>query len=94
MAATKLVRIQDKGQVTLPAAVRRQLGLKKGDLIAVTTTPDGVLLIPQAAVAMRALDQIGEIVREQRLTLEELIESGREERAGLIKARYGDLARS
>ncbi|MHB8647209.1 MAG: AbrB/MazE/SpoVT family DNA-binding domain-containing protein [Thermomicrobiales bacterium] len=42
----KLVRVQDKGQVTLPADVRRRTGLKKGDLVSVTATPDGVLIKP------------------------------------------------
>ncbi len=54
MAERRLVRIQEKGQVTLPAAVRKQLGLKKGDLVAVTATPEGVLITPQEVVATRA----------------------------------------
>ena len=44
MAERNLVRIQEKGQVTLPAAMRKKLGLKKGDLVAVLETPDGVLI--------------------------------------------------
>ncbi len=42
----KLIRVQEKGQVTLPADVRRKTGLKKGDLVSVTTTEDGVLIKP------------------------------------------------
>ncbi|MDQ6604653.1 MAG: AbrB/MazE/SpoVT family DNA-binding domain-containing protein [Chloroflexota bacterium] len=40
----RLVRVQEKGQVTLPAEMRRSLGLKKGDLVAVTSTDGGVLI--------------------------------------------------
>ena len=85
----KLVRIQEKGQVTLPAAVRKRLGLKKGDLVAVMATPEGVLITPQEVIATRALDQIGEILREQGLSLEELIEAGRGEREALLRELYG-----
>ena len=85
----RLVRVQEKGQVTLPIEVRRRLGLKKGDLVAITSTPEGVLITPQELIATRALDRIGEILREQGLTLEELIESGREEREPLIETLYG-----
>ncbi len=88
-SALKLVRIQEKGQVTLPADVRRSLGLKKGDLVAVTQTEDGVLITPQEIVAAKALDCIGEALRATGLTLEELIESGREERGRLIEEKYG-----
>lgn len=89
MAQPRLVRVQEKGQVTLPADVRKSLGLKKGDLVAVTQTPDGVLITPQEAIATRALDRIGQALIEQGLTLEELIESGRDLRGDLIEEQYG-----
>lgn len=89
MLERKLVRVQEKGQVTLPAEVRRRLGLKKGDLVAVTQTPEGVLITPQEVIAMKALDRLGDILREQGLSLEELIESGREIRGQIVKEKYG-----
>ncbi|MGH2368988.1 MAG: AbrB/MazE/SpoVT family DNA-binding domain-containing protein [Chloroflexota bacterium] len=85
----KLVRVQEKGQITLPAESRRRLGLKKGDLVAVVETPEGVLITRQEVLASRALDRIGEALKERGLSLEELIESGREERASLLEERYG-----
>lgn len=85
----KLVRIQEKGQVTLPSEVRQKLGLKKGDLVAVMETEGGVLITPQQVVANKALDRIGQVLKEKGLSLEELIESGREERGSIIEKRYG-----
>jgi len=85
----KLVRVQEKGQVTLPANVRRKYGLKKGDVVSVTQTDAGILITPQEVLAMQALDQIGEALRAKGLTLEELIESGREIRGKLIEEEYG-----
>jgi AbrB family looped-hinge helix DNA binding protein len=73
----KLVRIQEKGQVTIPTAIRKKLGLKHGDLVAVMETPKGVLIMPQQVVANKALDSIGEILKEQGLSLEALIASER-----------------
>jgi AbrB family looped-hinge helix DNA binding protein len=89
MTELRLVRVQEKGQVTLPADVRRRLGLEKGDLVAIVETPEGVLITPQEVVATRALDRIGEVLREQGLSLEELIESGRTERDELLRTQYG-----
>lgn len=87
----KLVRIQEKGQVTLPADVRRRLGLKTGDLVAVTETDDGVLISPspRQVEAMRALDRVGKILREQGVDLNEMIESGRDIRGDLLTEEYG-----
>lgn len=85
----KLVRVQEKGQVTLPTEVRKRLGIKKGDLVAITETPEGVLITPQEVLATRALDRIGQALRDQGLSLEDLIESGREERGQIIQEKYG-----
>ncbi len=85
----KLVRVQEKGQVTLPADVRRKLGLKKGDLVSVAETEDGILITPQEVMANKLLDQIGDALREKGLTLDELIESGREIRGKIVQEKYG-----
>jgi AbrB family looped-hinge helix DNA binding protein len=89
MSESKIVRVQDKGQVTLPAELRRRLGLKKGDLIAFVETEAGYLLSPKVAVAMKALDQMGDALREKGVSLDEWIESGRQVRGRLLKKHYG-----
>jgi antitoxin PrlF len=85
----KLVRMQEKGQVTIPTEIRKKLGLKQGDLMAVMETPDGVFITPQQVLASKALDSIGNILKEQGFSLEELIASGREIRTDLLQETYG-----
>ncbi|HEX2243780.1 MAG TPA: hypothetical protein VHK27_11110, partial [Gammaproteobacteria bacterium] len=51
--------------------------------------PDGVFITPQQVVATKALDSIGEILKEQGLSLEEVISSGRELRTDLLQETYG-----
>ncbi len=89
LSERKLVRVQEKGQVTLPSEVRQKLGLKKGDLVSVTETEGGIFISPQQVVANKALDRIGQVLKEKGLSLEELIESGREVRGSIIEKRYG-----
>jgi AbrB family looped-hinge helix DNA binding protein len=38
--------ITDRGTITLPAELRRQLGIKGGDRLIVEATPEGLLLQP------------------------------------------------
>lgn len=85
----KLSIVQEKGQVTIPAEIRQRWGLKKGDLVAFVETEQGVMVSPQEVVALNALDQIGRALRERGITLEELMESGREIRGQLIEEEYG-----
>jgi AbrB family looped-hinge helix DNA binding protein len=85
----KLVRMQEKGQVTIPTAIRKKLGLKRGDLVAVMETPEGVFITPQQVLATKAFDSIGNILKEQGVSLEALIASGREVRTDLLQEAYG-----
>jgi len=85
----KLVRIQEKGQVTIPTEIRKKLGLKRGDLVAVMETPEGVFITPQQVLATKALDSTGNILKEQGISLEDLIASGREIRTDLLQETYG-----
>jgi antitoxin PrlF len=85
----KLVRVQEKGQVTIPAEIRKKLGLKRGDLVAVMETPDGIFITPQQVLATKALDRIGDMLKEQGLALEELTASGRQARTDILQETYG-----
>jgi AbrB family looped-hinge helix DNA binding protein len=85
----KLVRIQEKGQVTIPTEIRKKLGLKRGDLVAVMETPESIFITPQQVMATKALDSIGNILKEQGLSLEEVIGSGRELRTDILQDTYG-----
>ncbi len=75
-----------------PARCREKAaGFEKGDLVAVVAMPEGVLTTPQEVVASKVLDQIGAILREQGLSLVELIESGRDRRDELMRAVWDRL---
>jgi antitoxin PrlF len=89
MPSLKMSKVQEKGQVTIPAEIREKLGLQKGDLVAFVETEQGVVISPQEVVAMKALDKLGEMLKEKGITLEELIEDGREIRGEIAKEKYG-----
>ena len=83
------VRVQEKGQVTIPLEIRQKLGLKKGDLVTFVETETGVVIKPAELIVTEALDEIGNALRDKGVSLEELIERGREIRGKLIEEKYG-----
>ena len=85
----KLGRVQQRGQVTIPIQLRRKLGIEEGGLVAFIETENGVLISPQEVLAMDALDRVGRVLRERGISLEELIESGRELRGETLEEDYG-----
>lgn len=46
------VTLNDRGVVTLPAKLRRALGLKANDQLIAQTTPEGLLLQPAVTLAV------------------------------------------
>jgi antitoxin PrlF len=87
--ARTAVRIQEKGQVTIPLEIRQKLNLKKGDLVTFVQTEKGVVIRPAEVVVSAALDEIGKALKEKGIDLDELIERGREIRGELIDKEYG-----
>jgi antitoxin PrlF len=83
------VRVQERGQVTIPKEIRKRLDLKKGDLVTFIETEEGVIIKPAELVVSTALDEIGEALKEKGINLEELMERGREIRSQLLEEEYG-----
>jgi AbrB family looped-hinge helix DNA binding protein len=82
------VRVQEKGQVTIPREIREKLKLKKGDLVTFVETENGVLIKPAELVAVEALDEIGRALKAKGYTLKDLIERGQVIREELAKEEY------
>ena len=86
---TRLVRVQDRGQVTLPVEIRRKYNIREGDLIGFRETKEGILIDLRATEIIKALDKIGEMLREKGETLESMMESGEQIREELYQELYG-----
>lgn len=84
----KAYLIQERGQITLPANLRKKFGLKKGDPIVFRETEEGILISSKETQVMKLLDELGEKLREEDISLEELMDSGREVRGKLLKSMY------
>jgi uncharacterized protein (DUF433 family) len=70
--AHRLLRSQENGQVTIPRKLRKTL----------METPEGALI---TLLATKTLDRIGDILKGQGLTLEEMLVSGRQIRTAILQ---------
>jgi len=91
---TLYVRVQEKGQVTIPTKLRKKLNLKKGDTVMVVETKDGLLIKPAEVVLTEALDEMGKVLKADGITLEEWSERGRQIREKLLEEMYGTKDKS
>ena len=81
--------VQAKGQVTIPLEIRKKLNLKKGDRVVFVETEQGIVIQPAEVVVSAALREIGKELKGKKVTLEQLLERGRDIRGELIEEEYG-----
>ena len=86
---TIYVRIQEKGQVTIPTKIRKKLNLRKGDLVMFVETEAGVLIKPAEILVSEALDKIGESLKADGITTEKWNKRSRDIRKQLLEEMYG-----
>jgi antitoxin PrlF len=86
---SQVVRVQEKGQVTIPLEIRQKLGLKKGDLVTFIETEAGVVIKPAEVIITEALDEVGKALEEKGVSLKEIMERAREYRGEMIEKDYG-----
>jgi antitoxin MazE len=84
-----LVRVQEKGQVTIPSQIRKKLKLKRGDLVMFEETEVGVVIRPAEVLVSDALAEISKVLQAKGIALDEIIERGRDLRGDLIASEYG-----
>ncbi|MEQ8672415.1 MAG: AbrB/MazE/SpoVT family DNA-binding domain-containing protein [Aggregatilineales bacterium] len=87
MAQRKYI-LQESGSITLPADFRKKYDLKAGDEIVFVETADGLLISPRETLIEKLLDDVGNSLRQDGITLDELMTSGREIRKDLLKELY------
>ena len=78
MMLKKASVIQANGQITLPREFRKRFGLKKGDMVIFKETSEGLLISPRESMAVNLLDEIGDALKKKGISLDDLIESGRD----------------
>ncbi len=65
-----------KGQVTIPAEIRKQLGLSPGDRIAFRKSADGIVIEPATSVVRRTAGMLNRFARNSpAATIEEMDEA-------------------
>jgi AbrB family looped-hinge helix DNA binding protein len=88
-----VVFVRGRGRVTIPAAVRERYGLEEGTALVLAEQEDRLVLFTSHETYVEAvLDRVGTALKEQELTLREVLEQDEEIRTELFRERYPELA--
>jgi AbrB family looped-hinge helix DNA binding protein len=81
MTNARTVQIRGRGTVTLPARIRERYDLAEGDPLTLVDLGGAILLSPKTSVADKLSAEIEYLMTGSGLSLDELLEGLREERA-------------
>jgi len=91
--------VQQKGQVTIPLAMREALNIKPGDEVYFRRSPEGILITTESLERLarfnETLDELSRIIAEREKeqgsdgSLDDILDEIRERRAEILKDKYG-----
>lgn len=68
------VTVRNKGQITLPVAIRDEMGIGEDEVLTVASwNGKAILLIPQKLKSAELLEQTSKMLQKRGITLEELL---------------------
>lgn len=83
------VRVQEKGQVTIPRDIRKKLKLKKGDLVTFISTETGIVIKPLDLASDDLFDDLRKRIQTRNIRLEVLLERAQKTNAEALAREFG-----
>ena len=82
-------RVYSKGQVTIPAKIRKRLNIDEGTVLSFLQIGEVILLSPRRLAVPGAQTEMAWIMEEEGVTLQELLRGLEEERVRYNREEYG-----
>lgn len=86
------VRVQEKGQVTIPRTIRRQMNLKKGDLVTFVSTENGVVIKTLDLAADDLLTTLGKSLQARGIQIADVIARSQKVGADVLTREFNLLS--
>lgn len=84
-----VVQVRKRGQFTIPAEVRRQVGIQEGDTFSLLWLGDTLIATRRRLITPEIARAIEALMQQKGLTLEDLLEGLEEARQTYIREQYG-----
>ena len=81
------IRLRKRGQITIPQAVRDNLGVSEGDILTLLQMGDVVILTRKQPRVPRLADKIAGLMEEEGVSLADLLQGLKEEREAIWRER-------
>ncbi|MDX2139870.1 MAG: hypothetical protein SF123_17425 [Chloroflexota bacterium] len=85
------IQLDADGKLALPAELRAALGMSEGDIVTLVTSGQTVSLVPTRLIVPEVAERITQIMKEEGVTLDDLLTDLDEQKELLFRERYGHL---
>jgi bifunctional DNA-binding transcriptional regulator/antitoxin component of YhaV-PrlF toxin-antitoxin module len=85
------IQLDADGKLALPVELRAALGMNEGDIVTLVTSGQSVSLIPTRLIVPEVAERITQIMKEEGVTLDDLLNDLDEQKEFLFQERYGHL---
>ena len=92
MTTTYTVRLRDRGQLTLPQAVRKELAVDDGDILTLVQIDDLAIITRRSSLLPKLSQEFTAIMKEDGVSLAELLQGLEEEREQIWRERQAEHA--
>jgi AbrB family looped-hinge helix DNA binding protein len=82
------VRVQEKGQVTIPRSIRRRLNLKKGDLVTFVSTENGVIIKSLDLASEDLLKALSNMLQARGIDVDEVLRRSQQVSADVLAKEF------
>lgn len=84
-----VVQVRERGQLTIPAEIRRQMGIEEGDVFSLIRLGDTLVVTRKKLIAREIARAIEAVMQEEGVTLEDLLDGLEKQRNIYIREKYG-----
>ena len=84
-----VVQVRERGQFTIPAEIRRQMGIEDGDVFSLLQLGDTLIATRKKLVTPEIARLVEALMEEEGVTLGDLLDGLEEQRKTYVKEKYG-----
>jgi AbrB family looped-hinge helix DNA binding protein len=84
-----VVQVRERGQLTIPAQMRRQMGIEEGDVFSLIQLGNTLVATRKKLVAPEVARAIEALMEEEGVTLGDLLDDLDRQREGYVREKYG-----
>ena len=85
----KTIKVWSRGQLTIPREIREKTGLDEGGVVNIFSVGSSLVITPKKLLRPSLSKQVEESMRQQKITLKELLADLKKQRATYNKEKYG-----